>query len=338
MNKKTILQLKAELLETASIVIPPELYSKAEWDVYDVPYIYFRLNKQSRIRLRGSKESSLALRLTKDNTFNLTLKENILLENVEIEPPLGHCPQQIFACFYNQCTVGCRYCPLTSSVKFPDQPKQEIYDMIKNADKKNLDGIGLTSGVPVGKTPDEVTIEMAEFVQLIRKDFGKTIRIGVGPYPCSPDILKKLYDAGTDEIRINLETPNRELFKKACPNKNYDQLVKSISDSVEIFGKNNASSNIVLGLGETDEDIENGIEMLAQMGCIATLKAFNPFYKINEPSVPKDNVFARPSADRLIHLAKIHKKILKKYNLNPKESKTSCMGCGACDLTPFVDF
>ena len=46
---------------------------------------------------------------------------------------------------------------------------------------------------------------------------------------------------------------------------------------------------------------------------------------------------ARPSAERLLKLARITRKILDKYGLRVDVSQTMCLTCTGCDITPYRD-
>jgi len=45
----------------------------------------------------------------------------------------------------------------------------------------------------------------------------------------------------------------------------------------------------------------------------------------------------RPTADRLLKLAKMSRRILDKYGLDASVAKTMCLPCTGCDLNPHVD-
>jgi biotin synthase-related radical SAM superfamily protein len=103
-----------------------------------------------------------------------------------------------------------------------------------------------------------------------------------------------------------------------------------LRDAVEVFGRNHVSSNIIIGLGETDECVRKGVKCLAGMGVIPVLRpiSISPLRK----EALKNAV--RPSTERLLELAAMTREILEKHGLSTKESKTMCLACTGCDLTP----
>lgn len=114
------------------------------------------------------------------------------------------------------------------------------------------------------------------------------------------------------------------------PNKNLDQILHSIEQAVNIYGKEKVSSNMIIGLSESDDDILDGVNKLAEIGALSTLYPYDPIEGLNEQ-------FKRPKADRIYNLAIEHKKILQKHNLNPLGAKTMCCACAGSHLYPGKD-
>lgn len=130
-------------------------------------------------------------------------------------------------------------------------------------------------------------------------------------------------------MRLNLETYNMKLAQQLMPNKDVNKILRSIEDAVNIFGKEKVSSNIIIGLGESDDDILDGVNRLAEMGALSTLYPYDSIEGVEQ--------FKRPSANRIYYLATEHKKILQKYNLNSLEAKTMCCACAGSHLYPGRD-
>jgi biotin synthase-related radical SAM superfamily protein len=101
---------------------------------------------------------------------------------------------------------------------------------------------------------------------------------------------------------------------------------------VKIFGKNRVFTNFIVGLGETDETVEKYYEELAKMGVIPILRAIGV-----HPLRFGELEAERPTAERLLKLAKMARRILDKYGLDASVSKTMCLPCTGCDLNPHID-
>nr|QNO51381.1 hypothetical protein KMJFBAND_00018 [Methanosarcinales archaeon ANME-1 ERB6] len=78
--------------------------------------------------------------------------------------------------------------------------------------------------------------------------------------------------------------------------------------------------------------MREGVEHLAKMGVIPVLRPIT----IQPPR--KDEIEAtRPSAERLLKLARMTREILDKYGLRVDVSQTMCLPCTGCDITPYRD-
>jgi biotin synthase-related radical SAM superfamily protein len=151
------------------------------------------------------------------------------------------------------------------------------------------------------------------------------------------DQIELLREAGADEIKINIETFDREIFSKVCPRKDYGQILGSIEYAVAVFGPGHVASNIIIGFGETDENVLLGVEHLARLGCVATLRSLRT-NDINRPGLAHEIGDIKPvDEERLIRLVKAQMKIFERYEMSPAGFRTMCHRCGCCDILPFTD-
>ncbi len=91
-------------------------------------------------------------------------------------------------------------------------------------------------------------------------------------------------------------------------------------------------SNVLIGMGESDKTLIEGMEMLAGKGVIPVLRKTNP-HPLRAGEIYIEGV----TADRLLKLAAEEYRILKKYGLDPKKALTGCVPCTGCDITPGLD-
>ena len=157
------------------------------------------------------------------------------------------------------------------------------------------------------------------------------VPIGVSVYP-TEDSSDVLYSAGADEVKYNVETMDRNLFQVICPEQKHDEILSSLKYAADLFGKDHVSSNIIIGLGETDSNVISGVKELASYGVIPILRPVVIGQKNRIPGA------IRPSAARLIDLGNQTKELFLQYNLSPLNARTMCLPCTGCDLTPFRDF
>lgn len=356
--KKALLLAKAKIKLHSDIELDPDI--KLEPDIKKNEqyrskgnlgrndWIFIRISETSRVRLNVDKNASLLLVKNSENGFDIQdLDTNeIILNNVTIERILSHAPEQLFFLLYKKCRNNCQFCPRTYIPTERDHyPWEDMQKRILETKDLNLRSISVTTSSPPDRTKEKLVNEMIDIAKGIREIMGNDFPIGMSLQTPSEEQLWRLKEAGVSEMRLNLETYNPELAKKIMPNKDIDEILKSIEYAVKIFGREKVSSNIIIGLDKDDTKEDNhilqGVEVLSKMGALSTLYPYDyielPVEKFKRPIEPPDEIFKRPSAERIFDLAKKHKEILEKYGLDPLAAKTMCCSCAASHLYPGRD-
>ncbi|OGS56194.1 MAG: hypothetical protein A3K60_08745 [Euryarchaeota archaeon RBG_19FT_COMBO_56_21] len=288
--------------------------------------------KKSISRDEGDFELSLD-----ENGMSILRNGEVLIAGVKIVPTVYHAPHQAFINIDSSCVMDCKFCatPRLNDGITKNLTDQKIMSMIEDASKKDdFLSVSFTSGVP--STPAMTVKRMAGLVSATRTLLPRT-SIGVEPYATRPDEIEMLRSAGADEIKLNIESFDRDIFDKVCPNRDFDIIMHMIIHASEVFGKNRVSSNIIYGLGETDENVLEGVSVLANTGAVATLRALRRNqYNISELERIL-GALVPVTADRMLHLAEEEKKILQSHGLTTLEFKTMCHLCLSCDIVPFWD-
>jgi len=333
---------KAELLAGGSVKIPAD---------YRLPFLPSRSTAgpgagstsivlafgNTRVKKPISREEGDFELVVGNGRLSLAKDGTTLVDNIELVPTLMHAPHQAFINIDHACIYGCRFC---SSPKLTHDVTKNLTDdkimkMVLDASKEDgFESIALTSGV--AQSPAMTIKRMAGLVERIRRRL-PTAPIGVEPYATRPDEIDLLKDAGADEIKLNIESFDRDIFEKVCPERDYDTILHCINHAGQVFGKNRVCSNIIFGLGETDDNVIEGTKVLANMGSVATLRAL----RRSEHNVASLEDVLGPlkavSAERMLSLAVEQKKIFTEYGLSPLKFKTMCHKCLGCDLVPFWD-
>lgn len=336
MHADNIALIKALLLSEATIRLDPninkqELYSSTG-NIGKNHWIFIRLSATSRVRMSLSENANLTLVKSDTNDYFIqdSQTHEILIKHVLVERILIHAPEQLFFLLHKNCTNCCLFCPLTYSYNKSHYTWKEIQQRISQNLSYGIQSISFTTSSPPDKTQDELVDEIIDIAIKTRKLISEDIPLGASLKTPSENHLLRLKDAGITEIRLNLETYNPKLAQYLMPNKDLDKILHSIDQAVNIYGKEKVSSNIIIGLGESDDDILDGVSRLAEIGAISTLYPYDPIEGLNMQ-------FKRPSADRIYNLAMEHKKILEKHELNPLNAKTMCCACAASHLYPGKD-
>ena len=247
-----------------------------------------------------------------------------------IEPTLLHCPEQAYITISERCIYNCAFCPvpkLAGRAKSHDEVLKMVADAYKTG---NMHAISITSGIE--NSPEE---EVARAVSIVKSLVRYNVPIGVSVYPTADSSLL-LKEAGSLEIKYNVETMDRSIFKRACADMDLDFVLESLEDAARIFGRNRVYSNFIIGLGESDKTVKKGVQVLAELGVIPILRAL-VLHPLRPDLVEVCPGAARPSADRLLMLARFERKVLDDCGLNANLSKTMCLPCTGCDLVPHRD-
>ena len=195
-------------------------------------------------------------------------------------------------------------------------------DLVESV-RHRVGAISLTSGVleSIGEEESYVCEVIGHL-----KFFGLPIGVSIYPTDQTPD---KLHALGVTEVKFNIEAATPELFAEMCPGLDYDCLWRVLDRSVELFGKGRVFSNVIVGLGETDAEMEACINRLTSRGVIPVLRPLNP--------VAGCAGRPRPSAGRLRKLFAIHRQALARAGLDTAGALTMCTTCAGCDLVPGRD-
>jgi len=260
------------------------------------------------------------------------------IDHVEIQPTIYHSPGQAFINLDHRCIYDCKFCK--SGKLERDYTKnlthEKVVDMVLKASQRpDFKAAAFTSAVV--ESPSETVLKLARVISEVRFRLGPQVPIGVEPYVSSREDIDRLKAAGADEIKINIETFDREIFSRVCGKMDFDWILEAIAYACKVFDRGKVASNIIYGLGETDENVIEGMECLARMGCLPTLRAVR-LDEVNRRALERVLGPLEPlTPERMIRLAREQKWILELYGLDPTGMRTMCFACRCCDIVPFVD-
>jgi hypothetical protein len=269
--------------------------------------------------------------------YSIVRGDEVIVEGVEIRPTVAHAPEQAFYNLDTECIYHCRFCTSPfldrGQTKHLD-PDKVVELIIKAGGREDLRAVAITSAVV--EDPQSTVDRLAYVVLKVRQDL-PTIPIGVEPYIDHLEQVDQLKEAGADEIKLNIETYDREIFRKVCGEQDLDRILEAIEHAVGVFGRGKVTSNIIVGMGESDENVFEGIERLASMGCVVTLRPLRLNAINRGPMTEALGVIEPITPERILQLAREHRRILEKHSLTTLTLKTMCHQCGCCDIVPFKD-
>ncbi|MGA2935220.1 MAG: radical SAM protein [Methanomicrobiales archaeon] len=286
---------------------------------------FFIRSENRRVRLSINPDSPLKVIPEQDHVA--VVRDGRVIARGRLERPLCHCPREAYITISERCVFNCKFCPvplLAGAIK----NTETIISMVEEAAVSGeLEAISLTSGV--ADTPERELGRAVEAVRALRMRFDLPIGVSIYPTRTSSEELRK---AGADEIKYNVETMDPDIFSRVCPGLSLPFILESLEGAVPIFGRNHVASNFIIGLGETDACVKDGVETLAGMGVIPVLRPISP-----HPLRKGEITIERPSAPRLLLLARLHRDALNRHGLDPGKARTMCLPCTGCDLTPCRD-
>jgi lipoic acid synthetase len=190
----------------------------------------------------------------------------------------ANCPN-MFECFSkdtatfmilgDQCTRHCRFCNITARPPLPVDP-EEPARVARTARELGLHYVVVTS-VTRDDLPDGGAAHFAAVIRAIKQmgqETGQTIRVEVliPDFKGDVDALKTVMDAGPDVINHNIETV-ANLYVQARPEALYQRSLDLLRNVKRLNPDMPAKSGIMVGLGETREQLVQTLQDLADHGC-----------------------------------------------------------------------
>jgi len=139
--------------------------------------------------------------------------------------------------------------------------------------------------------------------------------------------IGELYEAGADSVGIHIETLDEEVRDRVCPGKgriSKARYFKAWKEALAVFGENQVSTFILIGLGEDKKETVKELESLVSLGVIPYVVPVRPLLgsSLESASPPKPEVMFE-----IIEYVAVK---VKEYGLKPKANKAGCIRCGAC--------
>ncbi len=210
----------------------------------------------------------------------------------------------------NNCTRNCRYCNITCSRPEPLDLNEPFHvaEAVKDLGLK----YAVITSVTRDDLPDGGAEHFANCIYEIRKMSSDVkIEILTPDFKGNKDSLNTIIKANPNVFNHNIETV-RNVFKTARPQGDYDcslNVLKYIKDNSDILTK----SGLMIGLGETFEDIEETLVDLKNVGCdILTIGQYI------QPSKAHLEVSKYYTPEEYENLKQLAKKVgIKHYQIGP---------------------
>lgn len=251
---------------------------------------------------------------------------------------LLHCPTTFATTLLQTCAFWedwrrCQFCGIEltlkdrSTVGFKDS--KSLVETIACA--KELDGISnvvFTSGV--ARDEEKALSKYAEICSAVKRATGVSLQLQIVP-PRDATWLARLRDAGVDALGVHIETFDPEVFSRVTPGKaaiGFEQYIRTWEQAVDVFGRWQVSTYVLVGLGERLETIFRGVETCSSLGVYPFVVPFRPIAgtPMEATTPPSPSLMARVYLEAAA--------ILGKYEGTAKSSKAGCVSCGECSALP----
>lgn len=164
----------------------------------------------------------------------------------------------------DRCTRNCRFCAVAHGpAASPDT--EEPLRVAQAVLHMNLKYVVVTS-VTRDDLPDGGASHFAETIRKIKLLIPDSrVEVLIPDFNGSVEALSTVLDAGPDVLNHNIETVAR-LYKTVRPGAVYERSLALIQ-RVAVYGKIPPKSGLMLGLGETDVELQQTLVELHQAGC-----------------------------------------------------------------------
>ena len=163
------------------------------------------------------------------------------------------------------CTRNCRFCAVAHGQGYPLDPLEPVR-VAETARNLGLSFVVITS-VTRDDLADGGAGHFAETIRSVRSLLPAAgVEVLIPDFQGNPDALKTVLDAAPDVLNHNLETVPR-LYSEVRPEALYRRSLSVIRQAGRENPKIQTKSGLMLGLGETREEIYHTLSDLRDAGC-----------------------------------------------------------------------
>ncbi len=182
-------------------------------------------------------------------------------------PNIGECFGRGTATFMiggDRCTRRCHYCDVTTAKPFALDPLEPGH-VAEAAARLNLRYVVVTA-VARDDVKDGGARHFARTIQAIRQRLPEAeIEVLIPDFKGSPESLQTVLDAEPDVLNHNIETVRR-VFNAVRPQGDYDRSLELLARCREYAPHIQAKSGLMVGLGETPDEVCSTMSELRQVG------------------------------------------------------------------------
>src|SRR6266705_5623075 len=158
------------------------------------------------------------------------------------------------------CTRACRFCAVDTGNPRGWLDAEEPENVARSVELMGLKYVVLTS-VDRDDLPDGGAAHYAAAIRAIkRRNPGTAVEALTPDFQGVPEDVRTVVDAGLDVFAQNIETVKRLTHPVRDPRAGYDQTMRVLEHAKRHNPKVLTKSSLMLGLGETDEEIAQTLD------------------------------------------------------------------------------
>jgi radical SAM protein (TIGR04043 family) len=227
----------------------------------------------------------------------------------------------------------CRFCAIEQSLEqgstIAVKTPQQVAEVARAA--VELDGVTqmvMTTGTSRGR--DRGATHLARCVRAVHEVLPDLpIQVQIEP-PGDLASIAELHEAGARSIGIHVESLDDDVRRRWMPGKStvsLDEYRAAWREAVRVFGHNQVSTYLLVGLGEDPDELVAGARELIDMGVYPFVVPFRPLEGTLATDV--DHVAAPATAD----VGRVTRQVataLRVAGMAGSDQAAGCAACGAC--------
>jgi radical SAM protein (TIGR04043 family) len=294
------------------------------------------LAKNGRLFLDGADLGMDVVPVKRPKFYDLTTADGVSYEKIaKLHGAKVLATTVVQTCIRYGESERCRFCAIeeslnagaTTAVKTPEHLAEVAEAAVR------LDGVTqmvMTTGTSRG--PDRGARYVAKCVRAIRAavpDF--PIQVQIEP-PADLGVIQDLYDAGARSIGIHVESMDDKVRARWMPGKAtvpLDEYRSAWREAVRVFGRNQVSTYLLVGMGEDPDEMVAGAKELIEMGVYPFVVPFRPLKGTLATDVDKVGSPDRDVVQKITHEVAT---ALSEANMLGTDQAAGCAACGACSM------
>jgi len=229
----------------------------------------------------------------------------------------------------------CRFCAIEESLAAGDTVAVKTPAVLAEVAEAavRLDGVRhvvMTTGTSAGT--DRGARHLARCVRAVRAAVpGLPVQVQCEP-PGDLATLTELHEAGAGSIGIHVESLDDAVRRTWMPGKSSVPLADywaAWAEAVRVFGRNQVSTYLLVGLGEDPDELVAGARALVELGVYPFVVPFRPL--AGTLAVDVDGATA-PSRELLEDVTRRVADVLRAGRMRGSDQMAGCAACGACSV------